>query len=79
MPWSSMMIMTSISAEFVKKKKKKKKKNFRPTYPNFFGHVTGNTHAFLFGLIQASVDDGIAELELYPISVIVYSRLSSQV
>ena len=34
-----------------KKKKKKKKKIFRPTYPNFFGHVTGNTHTFLFGLI----------------------------
>ena len=36
-------------SEFVKKKKKKKK-IFRPTYPNFFGHVTGNTHTFLFGL-----------------------------
>ena len=48
MPWSSMMIMTSIRAEFVKKKKKKK---FQPTYPNFLGHVTGNTsHTFLFGL-----------------------------
>ena len=34
-----------------KKKKKKKKKIFRPTYPNFLGHVTGNTHTFLFGLI----------------------------
>ena len=33
------------------KKKKKKKKIFRPTYPNFFGHVTGNTHTFLFGLM----------------------------
>ena len=45
-----------IDSEFVKKKKKKKqkqkKKIFRPTYPNFFGHVTGNTHTFLFGLIK---------------------------
>ena len=32
-------------------KKKKKKNIFRPTYPNFWGHVTGNTHTFLFGLI----------------------------
>ena len=29
---------------------KKKKKIFGPTYPNFLGHVTGNTHTFLFGL-----------------------------
>ena len=29
----------------------KKKKIFRPTYPNFLGHVTGNMHTFLFGLI----------------------------
>ena len=43
-----MMIMTF--DQFVKKKKKKKKKIFRPTCPNFFGHVTGNTHTFLFGL-----------------------------
>ena len=34
-----------------KKKKKRKKKIFRPTYPNFWGNVTGNTHTFLFGLI----------------------------
>ena len=36
---------------YKKKKKKKKKKIFRPTYPNFLGHVTGNAHTFLFGLI----------------------------
>ena len=41
------MIMTSIRDS----KKKNLKKNFRPTYPNFWGHVTGNTHTFLFGLI----------------------------
>ena len=35
-----------------KKKKKKKKKIFWPTYPNFLGHVTGNIHTFLFGLIK---------------------------
>ena len=40
-----------IDRRFLKKKKKKKKKKFRPTYPNFFGHVTGNTHTFLFGHI----------------------------
>ena len=50
-----MMIMTSIR---VCKKKKKKKKIFRPTYPNFLGHVTGNTHTFLFGLTKASVVSG---------------------
>ena len=44
-----LLIMTSIRDS--KKKKKKKKKIFRPTYPNFLGHVTGNTHTFLFGLI----------------------------
>ena len=33
----------------VSNKKKKKKKKFRPTYPNFLGHVTRNTHTFLFG------------------------------
>ena len=27
-------------------------KIFWPTYPNFFGHVTGNRHTFLFGLIN---------------------------
>ena len=27
---------------------------FRPTYPNFLGHVTGNTHTFLFGLSQSA-------------------------
>ena len=32
--------------------KKKKKKIFRPTYPNFSGHVTGNKHTFLFGLMK---------------------------
>ena len=32
-----------IDQRFLKKKKKKKKK-IRPTYPNFLGHVTGNTH-----------------------------------
>ena len=47
MPWSCMVIMIWIRDS----KKKKKKKIFRPTYPNFFGHVTGNTHTFLFGLI----------------------------
>ena len=45
--------MTSIR-DSKKKKKKKKKKIFRPTYPNFWGHVTGNTHTFLFGLSQNS-------------------------
>ena len=44
-----MMIMAL--SEFVKKKKKKK--IFRPTYPNFLGHVTGNTHTFLFGLTHS--------------------------
>ena len=34
---------------------KKKKKIFRPTYPNFLGHVTGNTHTFLFGLMKHPV------------------------
>ena len=47
MPWSCMMFMTSI-----RDSKKKKKKIFRPTYPNFLGHVTRNTHTFLFGLIS---------------------------
>ena len=32
-------------------KKKVKKKKFLPTYPNFFGPVTGNRHIFLIGLI----------------------------
>ena len=31
----------------------KKKKNFGPTYPKILGHVTGNTHTFLFGLTAA--------------------------
>ena len=44
MPWS---FMNDIDQSLWKKKKK----IFRPTYPNFFGHVTGNTHTFLFGLI----------------------------
>ena len=58
-------------------KKKKKKKIFRPTYPNFLGHVTGNTHTFLFGLIDnlygsgvpiiADVAESIAETQ--PISI----------
>ena len=34
-----------------------KKKIFRPTYPNCFGHVTGNTHTFLFGLIYGPALD----------------------
>ena len=29
---------------------KKKNKKKRPTYPKFFGYVTGNTHIFAFGL-----------------------------
>ena len=35
------------------KKKKKKKKDFRPTYPNFFWHVTGTTQ-FFFVALEAS-------------------------
>ena len=34
-----------------KTKKEKKKKKIRPTYPNFFGHVTGNKPLFCLGLI----------------------------
>ena len=30
----------------------KNKEIIRPTYPNFKKHVTGNTHIFLFGLMQ---------------------------
>ena len=33
-----------------KKKKKKKKKIYRPTYPIFFRHETGNTTFIFFGL-----------------------------
>ena len=49
MPLSCMMFMTSIRDS----KKKKKNEDFPTytcTYPNFLGHVTGNTHTFLFGL-----------------------------
>ena len=52
MPWSCMMFMTSIRDSNLKKEKKK---IFRPTYPIFGGHVTGNTHTFLFGLITGSL------------------------
>ena len=48
MSWSFMMIMTLIRDST----KKKKKKIFRPSHPYFFGHVTGNIHTFLFGLIS---------------------------
>ena len=46
LPWSWMMILTSVWDS-------KKKKIFQPTYPNFLGHVTGNTHTSLFGLSWA--------------------------
>ena len=35
---------------------KKKKKIFRPTYPYFLGHVTGNTLACLSALRSTSWD-----------------------
>ena len=52
MPWSSWWSWhESWHRSEILKKKRKTKKIFRPTYPNFYGHVTGNTHTFLFGLM----------------------------
>ena len=50
-------VQTGFSSDFAnkisfskKQKQKQKNKTIRPTYPNFFGHVTGNKHLFFEGL-----------------------------
>ena len=50
--FSHIFLQTGFSTTFVhkipfgNKQKKIKKKKSRPTYPYFFGHVTGNKHIF---------------------------------
>ena len=43
-----MRILDAIQHQFSLKKLKLKKIYFRPTDPNFFQHVTVNTHIFFF-------------------------------
>ena len=48
---------------------KKKKKIFRPSYPIFFWHVTGNTLTFLFSLSGLIFIDTKEEMEACDASI----------
>ena len=52
------------SHEITHKIKKKKKNYYRPTDPNFFGNVSGNSTLIFFGLIGSNVTMGVTGIEI---------------